>query len=98
MDNNKELKDKIKFKIVMSEIADEKNTKLKNNIYSKIASVACFVLLISGAVFADEISEKVLDIYNFRKVYKIETKLPEEVVNDSERLEEVKSNKNSIIS
>ncbi len=100
MEDNKELKDKIKFKIAMSEIYDEENLKsktIKNNIYSKIASVACFILLISGALFADAISEKVVDIYNFRKKYNIETKLPEEVVNDSERLEEVVNNKNSII-
>ncbi len=97
MNENKELKDKIKFKIAMSEIDDEENNKLKNNIFSKIASVACLILLISGATFADEISEKVFDIYNFRETYKIETKLPESVVNNPEKLKEVLSDKNSII-
>jgi hypothetical protein len=95
--DNKELKDKIKFKIAMSEIDDEVNVNLKSiknkKIYNKIASVACLVLLISGVTFADEISEKILDIYNFRENYKIETKLPESVVNDEETL----NNKNSII-
>ena len=97
---NKELKDKIKFKIAMSEIDDEEKAnmnKFKNGIMSKIAVVACFVLLIGGATFADEISEKVYDIYAFRKQYNIETKLPEEVVNNPEKLEEVLNNKNSII-
>lgn len=98
MDNNKELKDKLKFKIAMSEIDDEEKAKMKkNNMFNKLATAACFVLLISGATFADAISEKVYDIYNFRKNYKIETKLSEEVVNNSERLEEVLYNQNAII-
>lgn len=100
MDENKELKDRIKFKIAMSEIDDEENAKMKKirkGIFNKIAIAACFVLLISGVTFADEISEKVYDIYSFRKTYKLETKLPEEVVNNQEKLEEVLYNKNSII-
>lgn len=100
MDYNKELKDRVKFKIAMSEIDDEERAKMKNiknNVVSKIGIVACFLLLVSGVTFADEISETVYDIYNFRKNYKIETKLPEDVVNDAEKLEEVKTNKNSII-
>lgn len=100
MDYNKELKDRVKFKIAMSEIDDEERAKMKNiknNVASKIGIVACFLLLVSGVTFADEISETVYDIYNFRKNYKIETKLPEDVVNDAEKLEEVKTNKNSII-
>lgn len=97
---NKELKDRIKFKIAMSEIDNEEIAKMKNkkvNILSKIAAVVTMGILISGATFADEISEKVYDFYNFRKQYVIETKLPEEVVKDEEKLEEVLSNKNSII-
>lgn len=95
---NKELKDKIKFKIAMSEIDDEEKAKMKKrNIFNKLATAACFVLLISGATFADAITEKVYDIYNFRKHYNIETKLPESVVNDPDKLEEAINNKNSII-
>lgn len=100
MDNNEELKNKIKFKIAMSEIGNEEKAKmkiLKNGIWNKVAIAACFVFLISGVTFADEISEKVYDIYNFRKKYEIETKLPEEVINNSEKLEEVLNDKNSII-
>lgn len=97
---NKELKDRIKFKIAMSEIDDEEIAKMKNrknNILGKIAAVVTMGILISGATFADEISEKVYDFYNFRKQYVIETKLPEEVVKDEEKLEEVLANQNSII-
>ena len=98
--DNKELKDRIKFKIAMSEIDDEEKAimkYIKTGIVNKIAIVASFIFLIGGVTFADEISEKVYDIYNFRKQYTIETKLPEEVVKDEEKLEEVLSNKNSII-
>lgn len=97
---NKELKDRIKFKIAMSEIDDEEIAKMKNrknNILGKIAAVVTMGILVSGATFADEISEKVYDFYNFRKQYVIETKLPEEVVKDEEKLEEVLANQNSII-
>ena len=97
---DKELKDRIKFKIAMSEIDDEENLKMRNkktNIISKTAAIVTMGVLISGATFADEISEKVYDIYNFRKQYVIETKLPEEVVKDEEKLEEALFNKNSII-
>lgn len=96
--DNKELKDKLKFKIAMSEIDDEEKAKMKKlNSFNKLATAACFILLISGATFADAISEKVYDIYNFRKKYHIETKLPEEVVNNQEKLEEVINNQNAII-
>lgn len=98
---NKELKDRIKFKIAMSEIDNEENAKMKNkkiNVFSKIAAAITIGFLMSGATFADEISEKVYSIYNFRKQYVIETKLPEDVVKNEEKLEEVLSNKNSIIS
>lgn len=98
--DNKELKDRIKFKIAMSEIDDEENAimkYIKNGIINKVAIVASFVFLIGGVTFADEISEKVYDMYNFRKKYVIETKLPEEVVKDEEKLEEVLNNKNCII-
>lgn len=96
--DNKELKDKVKFKIAMSEIYKEEDLKLKkNNIYNKLATVACFIILVSVATFADAISEKVYDIYNYRKQYYIETKLPEKVINDKEKLNEVLSNQNSII-
>ena len=85
MDDYKELKDKIKFKIAMSEIDDEnsKTISKKHYIINKIAIAACFLLLITGVTFADEISEKVYDIYNIRKTYNIELKLPEEVVDNS---------------
>ncbi len=97
---NKELKDRIKFKIAMSEIDDEEKAKMKNkkvNVINKIATAACFVILISGITFADKISARVYDIYSFRKNETIQTKLPEEIVNDEKRLEEVINNKNSII-
>lgn len=98
--DNKELKDRIKFKIAMSEIDDEEIAKMKNkkvNILSKIAALVCIGILSGVAIFSDEISAKVYDIYNFRKNETIQTKLPEEVVNDEERLEEAINNKNSII-
>ena len=96
--DNKELKDKIKFKIIMSEIDNEERKKYKKVRFIKnIAAVACFVFLIGGVTLSDAISEKIYDIYNFRKQYTIETKLPEEVVNDEQKLEEVLNNKNSII-
>lgn len=98
--DNKELKDRIKFKIAMSEIDDEEIAKMKNkkvNILSKIAALVCIGILSGGVIFSDEISAKVYDIYNFRKNETIQTKLPEEVVNDEERLEEAINNKNSII-
>ena len=96
--DNKELKDKIKFKIIMSEIDNEERKKYKKiKIIKNIAAVACFVFCIGGITFADAISEKIYDIYNFRKQYTIEIKLPEEVVNDEQKLEEVLNNKNSII-
>ena len=96
--DNKELKDRIKFKIAMSEINDEERKNMKNiKIIKNIAAVACFIFCIGGITFSDAISEKVYDIYNFRKQYTIETKLPEEVVKDEEKLEEVLNNKNSII-
>ena len=97
MNDNKELKDRVKFKIAMSEIDDEEKVMIKSNFISKISIAACFLLLISGVTFADEISETVYDAYNFRKNYKIQTKLSEEVVNDEKKLEEAKTNKNSII-
>ena len=99
MDDYKELKDKIKFKIAMSEIDDEnsKTISKKHYIINKIAIAACFLLLITGVTFADEISEKVYDIYNIRKIYNIELKLPEEVVDNEEKLKEVLNNKNSIM-
>lgn len=96
--DNKELKDRIKFKIIMSEINNEKKTKRDNiKVMQSIGVAACFVFLIGGITFSDAISEKIYDIYNFRKQYNIETKLPEEVVKDEERLEEVTNNKNAII-
>ena len=97
---NKELKDRIKFKIAMSELDNEENIKRKSkkvNVFGKIAAIITIGILISGATFADEISKKVYDFYNFRKQYVIETKLPEEVVKNEEKLEEVLANKNSII-
>lgn len=95
---NKELKDRIKFKIAMSEIDNERRNNLKKIKFIKnIAAVACFVFCIGGITFSDAISEKVYDIYNFRKQYTIETKLPEEVVSDEEKVEEVLYNKNFII-
>ena len=97
---NKELKDRIKFKIAMSELDNEENIKRKSkkvNVFGKIAAIKTIGILISGATFADEISKKVYDFYNFRKQYVIETKLPEEVVKNEEKLEEVLANKNSII-
>ena len=96
--DNKELKDKIKFKITMSEIDNErKNNTKKISFIKNIAAVACFMFCIGGITFSDAISEKFYDIYNFRKQYKIETKLPDEVVKNEEKLEEVLNNKNSII-
>lgn len=96
--DNKELKDRIKFKIAMSEINVEERKNMKSiKIIKNIAAVACFIFCIGGITFSDAISEKVYDIYNFRKQYTIETKLPEEVVKDEEKLEEVLNNKNSII-
>ena len=96
--DNKELKDKVKFKIIMSEIDNEERKKYKKvRLIKNIAAVACFVFLIGGDTLSDAISEKIYDIYNFRKQYTIETKLPEEVVNDEQKLEEVLNNKNSII-
>lgn len=95
---NKELKDRIKFKIAMSEIDNERKNDMKKIKFIKnIAAVACFVICIGGITFSDAISEKVYDIYNFRKQYTIETKLPEEVVNNEEKLQEVMSNINAII-
>ena len=96
--DNKELKDKIKFKIAMSEIDNERKNNTKRISFIKnIAAAACFMFCIGGITFSDAISEKFYDIYNFRKQYKIETKLPDEVVKNEEKLEEVLNNKNSII-
>lgn len=98
--NNKELKDRIKFKIIISEIEQEEQEKTiskKTNIFGKIAAIICVGILASGATFADEISERVYNLYNFRKQYIIETKLPEEIIENEEKLEEVQNNKNAII-
>lgn len=96
---NQELKDRIKFKIAMSEINNEgkNNMRKSSGIIKGLAVAACFIFLIGGVTFADELSEKIYDIYNFRKQYNIQTKLPEEIVNDEEKLQEVMSNINAII-
>ena len=66
---NQELKDRIKFKIAMSEINNEgKNNMSKSRgIIKGLAVAACFIFFIGGVTFADELSEKIYDIYNFRK-------------------------------
>ena len=96
--DNKELKDKIKFKIIMSEIDNEERKKYEKVRFIKnIAAVACFVFCIGGITFADAISEKIYDIYNFRKKYNLESKLPEEIVKDEEKLQKVLKDYNSIM-
>lgn len=95
---NKELKDRIKFKIAMSEIDNERRNNMKKIKFIKnIAAAACFVFFIGGVTFADAISEKIYDIYNFRKKYDLETKLPEEIVKDEEKLQKVLKDYNSIM-
>lgn len=77
-----------------------KNLPKQNNKFDfikKISTFAACLVLLSGFVFAEEISEKIYDIYNFRKREKIETKLPEEVINNQDKLEKVLNNKNAII-
>lgn len=95
---NKEIKDRIKFKIVMSEIDEERRKNIKKIKFIKnLAAVACFILCLSGITFSDAISEKIYDIYSFRKKYDLESKLPEEIVKDEERLQKVLKDYNSIM-
>ncbi len=96
--DNKELKDRIKFKIAMSEINNEERKNIKSiKIIKNIAAVACFIFFVGGMTFSDAISEKIYNIYNFRKKYDLETKLPEEIVKDEEKLPKVLNDYNSII-
>lgn len=97
---NKELKDKLKFRIAMSELDDEvkkEKTRLKSGLINKVAVVACFAMLVGSITYAEEISEKVYDMYSFKENDVIEINLSDEIINDEEKLEEVLSNRNSII-
>ena len=59
--DNKELKDKLKFRIAMSELDDEKQKEknIKPRVINKLVTAACFVMLIGGIAYAEEISKKV---------------------------------------
>ena len=98
MDNN-ELKDKLKFRIAMSELDDEKQKEknIKPRFINKLVTAACFVMLIGGIAYAEEISKKVYDMYSFKKNDVIEINLPDEIINDDEKLQEVLTNNSSII-
>lgn len=73
MDNNEDLKNKIKFKIVMSELDDEIKSKNKKiNYINKrlgrlVASIIVITITTTGLVFAQEIQEFIKDKFKLGK-------------------------------
>ena len=73
MNDNQDLKNKVKFKIIMSEIYDEvkdennKNSEINMKIYRLVASIALIIFTTTGLVFAEEIQEFIKNKFKLGK-------------------------------
>lgn len=73
MRDNQDLKNKVKFKIIMSEIQDEikeksnKNSGINIKLYRMVASIALIFVATTGLVFANEIQEFIKNKFKLGK-------------------------------
>ena len=88
---NEELKEKLRFKIAISEIKDkEKNMKKKEKfIFKNVGIAACAFMIFSGAVFAgNKVIEK---IWNTPEEIELSQDITEEVRNENISIDEAKN-------
>ena len=67
MNDNEELKNRIKFKIAVSEIDDERTNKTPNIFKLKWVGIAACLVLVTGGVFAKDIQEYIVDKFKLGK-------------------------------